>query len=279
MQTHRPRPTHLGRLAVAATLLLVATVGPARAGLVGITEGLNSSVLWDINPLTGVPTNPRTVNVTPDRAVTTIAVAPAGKLWGVSQGEPTDGPSSGHLYLIDPVTGTPTFVATLTTFIHVEGDIATDPTSGLLYAVDGQGLIFKINTSNGVCTTVGTVPGNLDLSAMAFDNAGNLFIWDSFGPTMYHINKTNAAVISSVTLAPSPGGQIGGLAFDPGNGQAYMAADLAAAAQFSKVDPITGAVTPVGSLSATGGIWGLAFTSDPTPTTPTSWGQFKARYR
>jgi hypothetical protein len=96
---------------------------------------------------------------------------------------------------------------------------------------------------------------------------------------MYHINKTNAAVISSVTLSPSPGGQIGGMAFDPGNGTAYMAADLGAAAQLSKVDPITGAVTPVGSLSATGGIWGLAFTSDPTPAQPTTWGSFKVRYR
>jgi len=278
VRAHRIIVARLGGF-FAVALLLILHVGPARAGLVGITAGFNTSDLWDINPITGVPSNPRTVNVTPDRAITTIAVAPSGKLWGVSQGEPTDGPSSGKLYLIDPVTGTPTYVATLTTFIHVEGDIATDPTSGLLYAVDGQGGIFKINTSNGVCTTVGTVPGNLDLSAMAFDNAGNLFIWDSFGPTMYRINKTNAAVISSVTLSPYPGGQIGGMAFDPGNGTAYMAADLGSAAQFSKVDPITGAVTPVGSLSATGGIWGLAFTSDPTPAQPTTWGSFKVRYR
>jgi hypothetical protein len=96
---------------------------------------------------------------------------------------------------------------------------------------------------------------------------------------MYRINKSNAAVISSVGLSPSPGGQIGGMAFDPGNGTAYMAADLGAAAKFSQVDPILGTVTPIGSLSITGGIWGLAFTSDPTPTHPTTWGSFKARYR
>jgi hypothetical protein len=262
----------------AAIALMIVYVGPARAGMVGITEGLTSSVLWDINPSTGVPTNPRTVNTSPDRAITAIATAPSGKLFGVSQGQPSDVPSSGKLYLIDPATGTPTLIATLTQFIITEGDIATDPTSGLLYAVDGQGALFRINTSNGVCTAIGTLPGNLDLSAMAFDNAGNLFIWDSFGPTMYKVNKTNAAVISSVGLTPSPGGQIGGMAFDPSNGIAYLAANPGSIAQLSKVDPNTGAVTPIGSLGATGGIWGLAFVSVPTPTQKTSWGSVKARY-
>jgi hypothetical protein len=258
--------------------LIAGGAGIAGAGLVGITEGFTSSTLWDINTTTGAATNPRTVNTLPDRAVTTIAVAPAGKLWGVSQGSPSDVPSSGKLYLIDPVSGSPTLIANLSQSINVEGDIATDPTTGFLYSIDGQGLLNKINTSNGVCTTMGTVPGNLDLSAMAFDAAGNLFIWDSFGPTMYEINKANATVIGSVTLSPYPGGQIGGLAFDAG-GKAYLSADLAAQAKFSQVDPITGAVTPIGSLTPTGGIWGLAFLEDPTPTHSSTWGALKHLYR
>jgi len=260
-------------------VLLAGSANNAGAGLVGITEGFTSSTLWDINTTTGVPSNPRTVNTSPDRAITTIAVAPSGKLWGVSQGSPSDVPSSGKLYLIDPVSGSPTLIANLSQTINVEGDIATDPTTGLLYSIDGQGMLNKINTSNGVCTTMGTVPGNLDLSAMAFDNTGNLFIWDSFGPTMYKINKTNAAVISSVTLSPYPGGQIGGLAFDPGNGIAYMSADLGAAAKFSQVDPVGGAVTPIGSLTATGGIWGLAFIPERTPAHAATWGSVKGLYR
>jgi len=258
---------------------LAGSANNAGAGLVGITEGFTSSVLWDINTTTGVPSNPRPVNTAPDRAVTTIAVAPSGKLWGVSQGSPSDVPSSGKLYLIDPVSGSPTLIATLSQTINVEGDIASDPTTGLLYSIDGQGMLNKINTSNGVCTTMGTVPGNLDLSAMSFDAAGNLFIWDSFGPTMYKINKANAAVISSVTLSPYPGGQIGGLAFDPGNGIAYMSADLGAASKFSQVDPIGGAVTPIGSLTATGGIWGLAFVPERTPAHAATWGSVKGLYR
>ena len=258
--------------------LVIGGAGSASAGLVGITEGFTSSTLWDINTGTGVATNPRTVTTFPDRAVTTIAVAPAGKLWGVSQGSPSDVPSSGKLYLIDPVSGSPTLIANLSQTINVEGDIATDPTTGILYSIDGQGMLNKINTTNGVCTTMGTVPGNLDLSAMAFDAAGNLFIWDSFGPTMYKINKANAAVISSVTLSPFPGGQIGGLAFDAG-GIAYLSADLGAASKFSQVNPITGVVTPISSLVSTGGIWGLAFLEDPTPTQPTTWGSLKGRYR
>jgi hypothetical protein len=262
---------------IAAALLLLG-FGSAHAGLVGITEGFTSSTLWDINTTTGATTNPRTVNTSPDRAITTIAVAPGGKLWGVSQGQPTDGPSSGKLYLVDPITGTPTLIATMTQFIGVEGDIATDPTSGILYAVDGQGKLFKINTTTGVGTTVGVVPGNLDLSAMAFDNAGNLYAWDSFGPTMFKLDKTNASVISSVGLSPSPGGQVGGMAIDPSGGTAYMAADLGASAKFSQVDPIGGAVTPIGSLGSTGGIWGLAFVEDPTPALRSTWGSIKAAY-
>ena len=260
-------------------ILLAGSANNAGAGLVGITEGFTSSTLWDINTTTGAATNPRTVNTSPDRAVTTIAVAPSGKLWGVSQGSPSDVPSSGKLYLIDPVTGSPTLIANLSQTINVEGDIASDPTSGLLYSIDGQGTLNKINTSNGVCTTMGTVPGNLDLSAMAFDAAGNLFIWDSFGPTMYKINKANAAVLGSVTLSPYPGGQIGGLAFDPGSGKAYLSADLGASAQFSQVDPVGGGVTPISSLVTTGGIWGLAFVEDPTPAHAATWGTIKARYR
>ena len=265
--------------AACTAALLSGFTGAANAGLVGITEGFTSSTLWDINTTTGATTNPRTVNTTPDRAVTTIAVGPSGKLWGVSQGSPSDVPSSGKLYLIDPVTGSPTLIANLSQTINVEGDIATDPTTGFLYSIDGQGMLNKINTSNGVCTTMGTVPGNLDLSAMSFDAAGNLFIWDSFGPTMYKINKANAAVIGSVSLSPYPGGQIGGLAFDPGSGKAYLSADLGAASKFSQVDPITGAVTPISSLVATGGIWGLAFTPDPTPAHAATWGSVKSRYR
>ena len=44
---------------------------------------------------------------------------------------------------------------------------------GVLYAVDGLGLLFTINTSNGVCTTVGTLPqdlpGGADYSASSGD--------------------------------------------------------------------------------------------------------------
>ena len=251
-------------LALAATVLL-ASLATAQntCPLLGLSDaGLTTSILWDINTTTGVPSNPRTVNTAPNRCITTMAFSPTGVLYGVSQGQPGDVPSSGKLYTIHVATGTPTLVATMTQFIGVEGDIAVDPTTGFLYAVDGIGPLFRINTITGVGTSVGSLPldlpGGADYSALAFTSFGQMFVWSSFGQVVRKVNKLTAAIQSTVPIAPSPGGQIGGMAFDGGTGTCYLAAGVPGA-NLSKVNTSTGAVAAVGPLTGMNGIWALAF--------------------
>jgi hypothetical protein len=259
----------LALAAALATTLASALAGPARAGLLGIADG---NVLYDINTGTGAASNPRTVG----NKVYAIAYSPSGVLYGVSPGFPTDVPAGGALFTINVNNGFATFVATLNTFVVVEGDIAFDPTSGILYAVDGGGQLFKINTTTGAGTSVGTITGNVDLSAMAFDATGNLYIVDSFGPTLLKVDKTNATILASLPMG-AINQEIGGLAFDANNGTLYHSAGTVS--KFYTVSTFSGAAVFVGPTPVTGGIWGLAFIPEPTPTSSSSWGRIKTLYR
>ncbi len=268
MQTHLHVPRVQTALLLAASFAM-GIAGSAGAGLLGIGD---NDVLYDISTSTGAATNPRTVG----NKVNSIAYSPSGTLYGVSQGTPSDVPPGGNLFKINPTTGAPTLLATLDTFIFTEGDIACDPTSGILYAVDGPGQLFTINTTTGAGTVIGNVGTGLDLSAMAFDAAGNLYMVESFSQTLLRVNKTTAAVISSLAMGPVEQ-QIGGLAFVPGNGTLFYAGGIPS--KFYSVSTGTGAATLIGPVAPAIGIWGLAYIPDPTPARPASWGQIKRLYR
>jgi hypothetical protein len=248
---------------------MLAGPGTSPAGLLGIGADYT---LYDINPANGAATNPRVVG----NKVNSIAISPAGTLYGVSQGFPGDVPPGGNLFTILVASGFPTLVATMDTYVVVEGDIACDPTTGKLYGVSGPGDLFEINTTTAQGTAVGAVGTTLDLSAMAFDNAGNLHIVDSFGPTLLKVNKANAAVTATVPLDPVEQ-QVGGLAFDPGSGTLYYAGGIPS--KLYTLDTTTGAAVLKGTIPVASGIWGLAWLPDPTPTRATTWGRIKALYR
>jgi len=246
-----------------AVLISLAVVTPVSAGLLGIAY----EVLYDIDTANGTPSNPRAVG---DK-INSIAVSPSGILYGISQGIPTDLPPGGRLFTIDINFGTPTLVDTLDTFINVEGDIAFDPTTGILYAVDSQGLLFTVDLTTAEGTTVGTIGLNMDLSAMAFDASGNLYVLDSFGPTLLKVNKANANIIATVPLDPV-NQEIGGLAFSPG-GTLYYAGG--STSKLYTLDTNTGSALTLGPIGVSGGIWGLAFAQEAVPVQATTWGRLK----
>ena len=242
---------------------LTSSAATAQCRLVGVhSGGLTSTVLWDIHTTTGVPSNPRTVDTSPDRPPNAIAFSPAGVLYGVSPGG-GGVPASGKLYTIDTVSGNPTWVANLTIYLTVEGDIAFDHTTGILYAVIGTGHLYTINTGNGVCTTVGNLPldlpGGADYSGLAFDPAGELWVWSTFGTALRHIDKSNAAVLSTVTMSPSPGGSIGAMSFDPATGTAYLGGGTGGGGSTSTVNLTSGAVTIHGPATGMNGVPAIAF--------------------
>lgn len=249
---------------LAGAIALLSTVASAQTTckLLAIdSTTTTTSTLWDIHTTTGVASNPRITSGFPHRAPHCIAFSPAGVLYGVSLGG-GGSPASGMLFTIDPNTGATTWVANLTQYVNVEGDIAFDPTTGILYAVDGSGPVFTIHTATGVCTPVGTLPADLpggcDYSACAFDSSGQMYVWSQFGTVLRKVDKTTAAVQSTVPMAPSPGGAVGGMCFDPGTGRLFLGGN-APGAILSTVQPSTGVVTPIGLTTPMAGLYSLVF--------------------
>jgi hypothetical protein len=254
-------------LAFAALALLSGAAAPAQGTcpLLAIdTATPTTSTLWDVDTTTGAASNPRTVSAFPHRAPACIDFAPSGVLYGLSLGG-SGSPASGMLFTIVPSTGACTFVANLTQFVNVEGDIAFDPTTGILYAVCGIGPLYRVDTSTGVCTLVGTLPldlpGGADYSGLGFDPSGQMYVWSQFGSVLRKVDKTNATVQSTVPLAPFPGGGVGDVVFDPGTGRCLLGGNPSGGV-LSSVDPATGVVTPIGSTAPLAGVWSM--TARPT---------------
>ena len=246
----------------ATTLLPTLTTAQTTCQLLGIDSATTTtSTLWDINTTTGAASNPRTVSGFPNRPPLCIDFAPNGVLYGVSLGG-AGSPASGMLFTIIPSTGATTFVANLTQYINVEGDIAIDPTTGIMYAVDGIGPLFTINLSNGFCTTIGSLPldlpGGADYSGLGFDSYGQLYVWSQFGSVLRKVNKANGTIQSTVPLSPFPGGAVGDVAFDPGTGKCFLGGNPTGGV-LSSVNPINGVVTPIGSTAPMAGVYSLTF--------------------
>jgi hypothetical protein len=255
-------PLSRGPIALATALLPTLATAQGTCPLLAIDSATTTtSTLWDINTTTGAASNPRTVSGAPNRPPLCIDFSPSGVLYGVSLGG-VGVPASGMVFTINPSTGATTFVANLTQYINVEGDIAFDPTTGILYAVDGIGPLFKINTSTGVCTSIGSLPldlpGGADYSGLAFDSSGQLYVWSQFGQVLRKVNKSNAAVQSTLPLSPSPGGGVGDLAFDPGTGKCFFAGNPTGAI-LSTVNTNTGVVTTIGPTTGMSGAYSIAF--------------------
>jgi hypothetical protein len=236
----------------------------AQAGLIGC--GFTDTKLYDVNTSTGAATSPRTLGIG-----WALSFSPNGTLYGVTQSGGTPAPNT--LFTVNPTTGASIAVAPTVPGIGVEGDIAFDPTSGILYAVDGTGSLFKINLSTGAGTVIGSVPGAIDFSAMAFDANGNLYVVDTAATTLKRIDKFNASVISTVNLVPPPNGGVAGLAFDPVTGKLYLASGSGTTNNLYTVIPSSGMMTLVGPLSGTvDGLCALTFTPIPSTFTPFCFG-------
>ena len=258
-----------------------ATIASAESILLGNSF---SGVLFDVDIATGATTNPRDTGIT---NLTGIAFSPSGTLFGLTSFF-TSG-TDNALYTFDTATGAPTLVGS-TGLTLAEGDLVFDPTTGTLYGIEGLSgadrTLFTIDPTTGAATTIGAV-GILnvnDLSAMAFDVAGNLFIVDTAIAALLRVNKATGAVLNSVPLSVGSLGPLAGLAFDPDTGIAYFANGGGSANNLYTLNTTTGALTLIGPNA---GLAGLAFapaqTAVPEPGTLLLFGvgvaMFMARRR
>ena len=216
--------------AMAALFILVVDI-PAHADfLTGISS---SGTLLDIDPVTGAATNQRTTGLS---AVVGIALSPNNVLYALTPITTTlNGQNAASsLVRINPTTGLATLVGP-TGFDIIGGDLAFDPTSGVLYGMQASNIglpaesLITINPNTGSGSFVGGIPepGNgSNYSAMTFDAAGNLYMIDDLNNLLVTVNKSTGAIISSIRITgdfSSFGGPTPvGMTFAPNSGQLFV---------------------------------------------------------
>ena len=176
------------------------------------------------------------------------------------------------LFTINPATGSMTIVGE-TGVPNREGDLAFDPTTGNLFqlksavytagGVDSSDLML-LDKSNGDPTFVGTVRRGNDLSAMAFDGVGRLFVVDTDDEELLLVDTLTASILDTTALS-GPLGDVAGMDSDPTSSALYVAdggSDGSLGSLYT-VDPATGQVSTIGPTGLTYGLSGLVFVPEP----------------
>lgn len=174
-------------------------------------------MLYDMTE-TGAVSNPRPTGI---GTLSGIALGQDGVLYGIDS-------ATDFLWQINHSTGASSPIGFVGLDV-TEGDLAVDPISGQLYGVQSFGAdrLYTIDTTTGAGTTVGVVIANGDISAIAFDAAGNLFALDTGNDLLYRVDAGSAAILQtyplliggvSVNLGPSAG-----MVVDPATGNIYFA--------------------------------------------------------
>lgn len=213
-------------LAFAVLALFAAAVSPASAGL--LVYEADTGVLRDLSPVTGL-SNPRGTGTI---GLVDIEFGAGGTLFGLSGDTGT--PTANALFSINPTTGAATLIGATGLNSILEGDLAFNPSTGILYGLYRLATpnfnLFTINMTTGAATVVGGDSIALtDLSGMSFDGAGNLFALDTQSSTQDSLRQMNPAdgtFISEILLTDSgnPANLTGdaGMDFDPLTGLMYL---------------------------------------------------------
>ncbi len=282
-------------LMAACTLTVPACVAMAAPGygtLLGAmyrTSGQTTGIgpnYYTVSTTTGAATLSGAINV---NFCVGIACSPDGTLYGMTDQLGRINNTAGQggknlLFKMDPTTGAATAVGRIDpTGVNqeFEGDIAFNPVTGQLYALDtavNQGYIFPVDRNTGqgnfaasaVKTILPVTGTDLDLSAMTFDAAGNCWVLDTRYPNhpgpaiLEKIDLSTGSVLTSYTTTKMLG-TCAGMAFDPVSGLLYMAdGDTGGTANLYTFDFAAGDFTVVGATGAQGlpysGNGGLPYT-------------------
>lgn len=256
--------TFLAALVLAVLSIVSSAAAQAQTRIFGsaYTGGAGAATLYSINPSTGAATAIGPIGF---NRVGALDFSPGGVLYGVG----FNGADS-VLITINTGTGAGTLVGALGIGTATQ-DIAFR-SDGTLFAYAG-GTIYTINTSTGVATTVGNTGNFPDGNAIAF-RGGTLFLGNTTGGTngsLQTVNQTTGAVTLVVDFAYGAGFNTaanprpGGMKFDPATRTLFAAIieGNGGAGPFllGIIDPVTGAVTDVGTTVT--GLDGLAILPAP----------------
>jgi hypothetical protein len=220
------------------------------------------TTLYDINPLTGAASNPRSTGIP---GAIGLVWGADGFLYTVTAGNQTES----ALYQIDPVTGNAQMIGHLGIGYVYEGDLAVNPTTGVLYGIDGMKL-FTVSFTTGAATIIANYNyTSVDYSYLGFDDAGTLYaIDDTITPgqlstRLVTLDPSTGQVLTTRILTPALGGD-GGMDFNPATGLFYvvdgkeLGSPYAGANALYTLNPATGALNLVGPTGNTqGGFSGL----------------------
>jgi uncharacterized repeat protein (TIGR03803 family) len=223
--------------------------------------------LYDVSPGSGVASNPRITGLS---NLAGIAARSDGSLFGLTSVGGT--PQPGALFQIDPNSGASTLIGLTGLSEIIEGDLAFNPATGTLYGIQevdpsvNRGL-FSINVSTCAATIIGNINApnpNSDLSAMAFDSTGRLFVIDSTG-TLLRVDPASGQVISAVALSTSLGATAG-MAIDPSTGIVYVAdGSQGGTNSLYTLNLSTGSLSLIGNTGLADGLAGLTFAGQAVP--------------
>jgi Ca2+-binding RTX toxin-like protein/subtilisin-like proprotein convertase family protein len=241
----------------------------ASAGPLGIATDYNGT-LYDVDTSGVTLSNPRATGL---ENIADVAISPIdGTIYAMTTGE--------LLYTLDYVTGASTYVGNLSRpnggLIFLDGALDFN-SAGTLYGISAgfsfgiTAELFTINTTTGLANFIGSLGSFQDISAMAYDDAGQLYAVDDV--FLYQINPATGGIISQVALSPPPGTAevVVGMDYDSAMGDLVMGyADTNGSTNWYRIGISTGALTFIGSHNDT--ISGLEYFQDLTPTTGTITG-------
>jgi hypothetical protein len=249
---------HLNKTTL-ALLVLAPLTASAQTQLVGVEfrDGgfAENARLFDIDPATGAATNPR---FTGADVVSDIAQGPDGLLYAFNDdfGVVNGLPAGSNLFTINPVAAETTVI----------GDTGLSLNEGGL-EFDASGTLYGVTSQNGMPVEL------TDASAMAFDDAGTLYVLDttsvfpSVQSFLYTLDPATANITSVVELDRALG-TTAGLAFESDTGELLLAdGDFNGTNELFSVDLTTGVLALRGTTvpGTFGGLSGLEFAVVPEP--------------
>lgn len=251
-------------LAAAALAVAPLLAGSASAStLVGVSI---SSELWDVDPLTGALSNLRT---TPVNGFGGLTFLDTGQLVATRHYISDYG-----LYDIDVATGAASEIVSFG-FDVIEGGVAQDPTTGVVYAVNGvpsgggTAGLFSIDIGAGTTSFIGSLLGTgglgYDASGLVFLPDGSLYILGGgSAAALYQVDPTTATLIDEIPLVGiSFGTATAGLTYDAANDRVLMGFDY----ELFELDVGTGVATSIGPTDYVE-LSGLAWSPRSLPSVP-----------